>query len=163
MLTIRLIAVACSLMFLVSCSAHVPQQSQVVSLTKPSVQDPGNPEERTLIRTARSLVGAPYRYGGTSPGGFDCSGLAFYVYQRAGIRIPRTSTEQYRRAEKVPFSNLRAGDLLFFRLDPPKISHVGIYDRNGRFIHAPSSGQAVGYATLDNPYWQEHLVAAGRF
>jgi cell wall-associated NlpC family hydrolase len=109
------------------------------------------------------MLGTPYRYGGAGPNGFDCSGLVSYAYRSAGIRVPRSSGEQFRQAEKVPLSKLQPGDLLFFRLNPPKISHVAIYDRNGRFIHAPSSGKRVSYASLDNPYWRKHLVGAGRF
>jgi cell wall-associated NlpC family hydrolase len=116
-----------------------------------------------VLNTAREMLGTPYRYGGTTPNGFDCSGLVKYSYQRAGIQVPRSSSEQYRFAAKVPVKQLQSGDLLFFRLQPPKVSHVGIYDRNGRFIHAPSSGKSVSYASLDNPYWRRHLIAAGRF
>lgn len=117
----------------------------------------------TVIATARSVLGAPYRYGGASTKGFDCSGLVSYAYRSVGIAVPRSSSEQFRQSIRVPLQNLQPGDLLFFRLNPPKISHVAIYDRDGRFIHAPSSGKQVSYASLDNPYWRKHLVAAGRF
>ena len=117
----------------------------------------------SVINSARKMLGVPYRYGGASPSGFDCSGLVSYAYRSAGISIPRSSAAQYLRAEKIPLSDLQPGDLLFFRLSPPKISHVAIYDRGGRFIHAPSSGKRVSYASLDNPYWYKHLVGAGRF
>ena len=117
----------------------------------------------TVVATARSVLGAPYRYGGASPDGFDCSGLVSYAYRSVGIAVPRSSSEQFRQSNRVPLQNLQPGDLLFFRLNPPKVSHVAIYDRDGRFIHAPSSGKRVSYASLDNPYWRKHLVAAGRF
>ncbi len=116
-----------------------------------------------VIDTARNMLGSPYRYGGINPRGFDCSGLVSYAYRQAGIQVPRTSAEQYRYAQKVALDKLQPGDLLFFRLSPPKVSHVGIYDRNGRFIHAPASGQSVSYAHLDTPYWRKHLIGAGRF
>jgi cell wall-associated NlpC family hydrolase len=121
------------------------------------------PATVSVLGTARQMLGAPYRYGGSSPSGFDCSGLVSYAYRSVGIRVPRTSSEQFRQAQRVPLQNLQPGDLLFFRLSPPKISHVAIYDRDGRFIHAPSSGKRVSYASLDNPYWRQHLVGAGRF
>ncbi len=117
----------------------------------------------TVIAAARSVLGVPYRYGGANANGFDCSGLVKYAYHSTGITIPRSSTEQFRQATKVALHKLKSGDVLFFRLNPPKISHVAIYDREGRFIHAPSSGKQVSYASLDNPYWRKHLVAAGRF
>jgi len=116
-----------------------------------------------VIATARSVLGAPYRYGGASTNGFDCSGLVSYAYRSVGIAVPRSSNEQFRQSIRVSLQNLQPGDLLFFRLNPPKVSHVAIYDRDGRFIHAPSSGKRVSYASLDNPYWRKHLVAAGRF
>lgn len=121
------------------------------------------PASMTVIGTARKMLGAPYRYGGASPAGFDCSGLVRYAYRSVGIRVPRTSSEQFRQAERVTLQGLQPGDLLFFRLSPPKISHVAIYDHDGRFIHAPSPGKRVSYASLDNPYWRKHLVGAGRF
>lgn len=112
---------------------------------------------------ARDLVGAPYRYGGATPDGFDCSGLVYYSYGQVGIRVPRTSTDQYRRARPVRMAELRAGDLLFFNVSPRKVSHVGIYVGQGRFIHAPSSGKRVSTTALASPYWRERLVGAGRF
>jgi len=121
------------------------------------------PAQVSVIDSARKMLGVPYRYGGATPSGFDCSGLVSYAYRSVGIPVPRTSRDQYRQAAKVSLQQLRPGDLLFFRLSPPKISHVAIYDRDGRFIHAPSSGKQVSYASLDNPYWRKHLVAAGRF
>lgn len=116
-----------------------------------------------IILTARSALGTPYNYGGTSLNGFDCSGLTSYAYNSAGISIPRRSIDQFQHAIKVPLHSLQTGDLLFFRLNPPKVSHVAIYDSNGRFIHAPSAGKRVSYGSLDNPYWRRHLYAAGRF
>lgn len=116
-----------------------------------------------VIATARTMLGAPYRYGGADPTGFDCSGLVSYVYRSLGIQVPRTSQEQFRQSSPVATDRLQAGDLLFFRLNPPKVSHVAIYEGEGRFIHAPSSGKRVSYASLDNPYWRQHLVGAGRF
>ena len=121
------------------------------------------PVRAAVVGTARQMLGTPYRYGGSSPNGFDCSGLVSYVYRRAGVRVPRTSSEQFRQSARVPLQQLQPGDLLFFRLSPPKVSHVAIYDGSGRFIHAPSSGKRVSYASLDNPYWRQHLVGAGRF
>jgi murein DD-endopeptidase len=116
-----------------------------------------------VVETAREQVGVPYRYGGESPRGFDCSGLVHYAYARAGIEVPRTTRELLRQARRVPLSKLRPGDVLFFRVAPPKISHVGLYIGDGRFVHAPSSGKDVSYASLNDDYWSRHVVAAGRF
>ena len=115
-----------------------------------------------VVQTARQQIGVPYRYGGSTPKGFDCSGLVHYAYQRAGIKVPRTTGGLMRMAHRVPLSQLRPGDVLFFRIAPPKISHVGLYIGGSRFVHAPSSGKKVSYASLKNEYWKHHLVSAGR-
>ena len=108
------------------------------------------------------MVGAHYRLGGADPAkGFDCSGLAFYAYNQAGYRIPRTSEDQFRAARKIALAEADAGDLVFFQ-DQAKLSHVGIYLGNGLFVHAPATGERVTVARLDSPYYQEHLVAVGR-
>lgn len=115
------------------------------------------------VRVAYGQLGTPYRYGGASPRGFDCSGLVQYAYGAAGVSVPRTTGQQLRHARPVPLSALRPGDLVFFRLTGGrKTSHVGIYAGDGRFIHAPSSGKRVSYARLDNPYWRSRIVGAGR-
>jgi cell wall-associated NlpC family hydrolase len=111
---------------------------------------------------ARKMVGAPYRYGGADPRGFDCSGLVYYSYLQAGMRIPRTTSEQYRQSKDVEPSQLQPGDLLFFTISRNKPSHVGIYAGQGRFIHAPSSGKSVSYASLSDNYWKERLRGTRR-
>jgi murein DD-endopeptidase len=111
---------------------------------------------------ADDMVGTPYRYGGADPRGFDCSGLVYYVYRQAGAEAPRTTSDQYRQSRRVRLSRLLPGDLLFFRMSRRKPSHVGIYVGHGRFVHAPSSGKAVDYASLDDDYWREHLIGTGR-
>ncbi|SHJ39449.1 Cell wall-associated hydrolase, NlpC family [Malonomonas rubra DSM 5091] len=165
--------IRCSLFFVVllllsACAGHQTVQQfdrpSVVSTTASAPElNTAPPKPLTVIATARRMLGTPYRYGGADPRGFDCSGLVSYAYRSVGIRVPRTSSEQFRQAEPVKAKNLKSGDLLFFRLSPPKVSHVAIYDGDGRFIHAPSSGKRVSYASLENPYWRQHLVGAGRF
>ena len=111
---------------------------------------------------ASSMKGAPYRYGGSSPRGFDCSGLVQYSYARAGARVPRTTREQWRQSRAVSLKRLRPGDLLFFNLEGKRNSHVGLYVGRGRFVHAPSSGKTVSLATLEQRYWRRHLAGARR-
>jgi cell wall-associated NlpC family hydrolase len=111
---------------------------------------------------ARQQIGVPYRYGGTSPSaGFDCSGLVHYSYAQAGLSVPRTSQEQFKAARKIALSDARPGDVVFFT-DQQKLSHVGIYLGEHRFVHAPATGRTVSVARIDTPYYQEHLVAVGR-
>jgi cell wall-associated NlpC family hydrolase len=108
------------------------------------------------------MVGVEYRYGGDHPSeGFDCSGLVYYAYTSNGHAVPRTSQAQFEAARKIPLAEAAEGDLLFFR-DQAKLSHVGIYLGDGRFVHAPSSGDTVRVANIDAPYYQRHFVAAGR-
>jgi len=127
-------------------------------------QTPDKPKIGTHrgLAIARDMVGTPYRYGGATPLGFDCSGLVYYAYRKAGTHISRTTAEQYRQTKRVQVSRLQPGDLLFFAISQNKSSHVGIYAGNDRFIHAPSSGKLVSYASLGNPYWRKRLISAGR-
>ena len=114
-----------------------------------------------VVTVATNQLGVPYRYGGNKPSGFDCSGLVEYSYAKAGLVVPRTSFEQYRVAEPIDISDAKPGDLLFFRYDR-KISHVGIYLGEDRFIHAPSTGKLVSVASLRDPHYQAHFVRAGK-
>jgi cell wall-associated NlpC family hydrolase len=111
--------------------------------------------------TAEQLIGAPYRYGGMTPAGFDCSGLVYYSFLQAGLRLPRTSQLLLQAAIPVPLNTARRGDLLFFDIEG-KAAHVAIYLGNRRFVHAPASGRSVEIATLDNPYYLQHFHQAGR-
>lgn len=116
---------------------------------------------RHAAAVALDQVGRPYRYGGDSPRGFDCSGLVYYSYLRAGYRIPRSVRGQRRAVYPVGHHPLHAGDLLFFSFRG-EVAHVGIYVGDGRFVHAPSSGERVRLSTLANPYWRRRFIGAGR-
>lgn len=108
------------------------------------------------------MVGTRYRYGGADPReGFDCSGLVYYTYTSNGQAVPRTSQDQFNAASKISLAEAAEGDLVFFQ-DQEKLSHVGIYLGDGRFVHAPSSGGVVSVANIDAPYYQRHLVGVGR-
>ena len=116
----------------------------------------------SIAELALSMVGVQYRYGGADPReGFDCSGLVYYTYTSKGLSVPRTSQAQFSAARTISLAQAAEGDLLFFR-DQKKLSHVGIYLGDGRFVHAPSSGDAVRVASIDAPYYQRHLIAVGR-
>jgi cell wall-associated NlpC family hydrolase len=124
--------------------------------------EPELSEGEKLVGIAATMLGKPYRYGGDSPKGFDCSGLVVYSFDRLGMKVPRTAADQRRAAEKVKKSNLEPGDLVFFRSSKGRVDHVGIYAGDGRFIHAPNAGKPVSYASLDDPYYVKHFVSAGR-
>ena len=111
---------------------------------------------------ALKMVGRPYRFGGSTPTGFDCSGLVQYSYRQAGVKLPRSTEAQLVTGTRVRLSSVRRGDLLFFDEEGRKKSHVGIYLGGGRFVHAPSSGKHVRTDSLDAPYWKKHFSEARR-
>lgn len=110
---------------------------------------------------ALDQVGVRYRYGGNGPQGFDCSGLVHYAYRQAGVSVPRTTGDLWAAAADVDRNDLRAGDILFFRIEG-KMSHVGMYLGERRFVHAPQSGRRVSVASLDAPFYRKALLRAGR-
>jgi cell wall-associated NlpC family hydrolase len=113
-------------------------------------------------RQALEMRGKPYRPGGTSPRGFDCSGLVQYSYAHADMRLPRTTEGQWASSRAVPRKEIRPGDLLFFNQEGKRNSHVAIYVGNNRFVHAPSSGKYVSTASLTDRYWSQHFAGARR-
>ena len=121
-----------------------------------------NEEQRQeIIATAQQYLGKVYIWGGTSPRGFDCSGLTYFVYRMNGIELPRISSSQYRAAlgRKVKKAHLNEGDLVFFETYRPGPSHVGIYIGNNRFIHA-SPKHGVTISSLDDPYFKNRYIGA---
>ena len=112
---------------------------------------------------ALQMVGAPYRYGGNTPRGFDCSGLIHYSYARAGVTVPRTTSQQREYSRLVARKDIQIGDLLFFNQSGKRWSHVGLYIGDNRFVHAPSTGKIVHVASLTNRYWRRHFAGARRF
>lgn len=115
-----------------------------------------------IVASAMAEVGKPYRYGGNGPDAYDCSGLVRFAHGAQGIVVPRTTEGQFRAARAVPVDRIAAGDLLFFRFDGPKVSHVAIYAGEGRFVHAPQSSRPVEVRSLDEPWYRSQLVGAGR-
>ena len=115
----------------------------------------------TLINGAKKLIGVPYKWGGTTPSGFDCSGFIYYVYKQAGYDISRTSAQGY--ADRSFYvDSPQVGDLVFFKNTYKQgISHVGIYVGNNQFINASSSG--VEITSLNNSYWSKHFDSFKRF
>lgn len=110
---------------------------------------------------AEQQLGVPYRYGGKSPSGFDCSGLVHFAYAEAGISVPRTTGGLWSAARPISSSDAQPGDILFFRFDG-KPSHVGIYLGDGYFVHAPSTGRTVSKAHLSSSFYSARLIRAGR-
>ncbi|MEF8824564.1 MAG: NlpC/P60 family protein [Desulfohalobiaceae bacterium] len=115
---------------------------------------------RELVSTAKSFLGTPYEWGGTSErDGFDCSGLTMAVYRHNGLNLPRVADRQYRSGRPVSRSGLRKGDLVFFDTKRRgKPSHVGLYIGHGRFIHAASSGSVVTTGRLSKSYFRARFL-----
>ncbi|MCI0510620.1 MULTISPECIES: NlpC/P60 family protein [Chromohalobacter] len=116
---------------------------------------------KALLSEHRRWVGTPYRLGGTTQRGIDCSALMQHVYSEAfQVSLPRTTEQQMQEGRRVPRSELAAGDLVFFR-SPGPYNHVGVYVGDGYFLHA-STSQGVKLSRLDNVYWNRHYWQSRR-
>lgn len=116
-----------------------------------------------IVQAGLDKIGTPYSWGGDDPvDGFDCSGLALFVFREtAGIDLPRTSRAQRQSGNNVNRRQLRPGDLVFFATNRRGVtSHVGIYIGQNQFVHAPSRGAKVRVDKLDNGYWSKRYVGA---
>ena len=117
-----------------------------------------------IVRMARTQMGKPYASGGHDPAtGFDCSGLVWWCYQQFDSQMPRRASEQYKVGDAVERRDMKPGDLVFFDTGvKPKPGHIGIYVGNGRFLHAPATGEQVREDELQNNYWRRSFVGARR-
>lgn len=121
----------------------------------------GSASGQAIVNEAKKYLGVRYVYGGTSPSGFDCSGLVQYVCRKVGISVNRSSRSQYSNGVAVSKSNLQPGDLVFFS-NGGSISHVGIYAGGGQVIHSPRPGKSVCYVSLDSMCGYSNYVGARR-
>lgn len=141
------------------------QPARVEAPTRWGSVPPADPARaNAVLMRAISLVGTPYRYGGSTPeGGFDCSGLVNYVYRdMLDLRLPRSSRELAAwQGPRIDPGRLTTADLVFFG-SGGSVSHVGIYVGEGRFVHAPTTGGTVRLDRLDGPYWRDHYSGAKR-
>jgi cell wall-associated NlpC family hydrolase len=124
----------------------------------PAVQSSG----AALARTAHTLLGTPYRDAGTTPAGFDCSGLVLYVCARHGITMPRDVRRQAASGRPVTREHVAAGDLVFFTTTAAGPTHVGIALDRDRFVHAPRTGTVVRVESLRSAYWLKRYLYARR-
>jgi cell wall-associated NlpC family hydrolase len=148
------------LLALGACSSQPPKAqdgSSMVHTSAPANVSPGT----RAAGIAAAQIGVPYRYGGSSPTGFDCSGLVYFSYRQIGKSVPRTTSGLWQNSAPVDGSQLRAGDILFFRIEG-KVSHVGMYLDDGQFVHAPASGRHVSIESLHSDFYRQAFIRGGR-
>lgn len=116
-----------------------------------------------IVEYAKTFIGTPYVYGGTSPSGFDCSGFVYYIYKNFGVTLNRVANDQSKNGYIVEKSDLQPGDIvLFSRTLDGYITHVGIYVGDGKFIHSPQTGKTVEIVSMSNGYYNYGYVGARR-
>jgi peptidoglycan DL-endopeptidase CwlO len=133
----------------VGVSAIAPQATTVVAPP---------PTHGGVVGVALSQLGTPYVWGGSAPGGFDCSGLVMWAYAQVGVALPHSSYAQYGYGVPVSRDQLAPGDLVFF----DGLGHVGIYIGGGQFVHAPHTGDVVKISSLDESWYSAAFVGARR-
>ena len=154
-----------SLCLVLCCSLPVqaqsaPPEGAAVPMAAQARLAPGS--LHPAVELAKTLLGIPYRWAGANPSqGFDCSGLVYYVYNQLQVRVPRMQRELFHQAKKIQKNQLQPGDLLFFDTFA-RLSHVGIYIGEGRFIHAPRRGLSVSIESMDSSYYRKRFVGARR-
>lgn len=138
----------------------------MAAVTRVAIAAPPLPPEAMaseLVVRSLALVDTPYRYGGRTPAGFDCSGFVGYVFaESTGVTLPRRTEEIWHVGDRVARSELAVGDLVFFNTLGRRFSHVGIYIGDGVFVHAPARGGRVRAERLTDAYWEARYNGARR-
>jgi cell wall-associated NlpC family hydrolase len=178
--TLTLLAILSSTLILTACTPpqrqiqHPPSTQVAPKHSAPPLQypyrshhlnaSPARHVRQSIVNLAYQTLGTRYQYGGSSPKeGFDCSGLMTYLHKNgAGVKIPRTAAQQRQRSRTLRYSEIQAGDLLFFKTSS-KSNHVGLYIGNRQFIHAPNRRSKVKITPMDNAYWHSKFVKFGTF
>ena len=142
-----------------------------VSLDYLNVMTGENPSNRNdsvsskgeaVAELAKKFLGTPYRYGGSSPAGFDCSGFVYYIYKNMGVTLNRVAADQMTNGTWVPKNALQPGDIVGFANRSGYINHVGIYVGNGMMIHSPQTGEFVRYESIVTGNYANRLTCGRR-
>jgi len=153
----------CILIQLTGCSSTPKNNASSIPY---SIGESLTPSEarNLVVQEAVTQIGKPYKLSGNSPReGFDCSGLVFHSFLKAGKLLPRRAEDQYLSSRKI--HDVKPGDLVFFTTDSRgrHIDHVGIYIGKQQFIHAPGKGKGVAAANITESYWQQRYKGAGNY
>ena len=157
--------------FVSACGKKGPVEEELVAFNvKPEIEQGMTSDgllskqglAKGVLLAAYSQVGTPYRYGGTTPKGFDCSGFTRWVYSQNGIQMPRSSKEQFKVGRPVGKEEIKPGDLLMYKRGKRGGTHVGIYVGDGKYIHSPSRGKTVMEDNAFNPKSSLKFLGARR-
>ena len=147
-----------SVAYAVATSTNEAQTSKTNTTTKSATGSRSKKVKRKLskgekaVKTAKQNLGKPYSYGASGPNSFDCSGFTMYVYGKQGVKLTHNAQAQYSEGEHVSKGELKKGDLVFFGSSTGNIYHVGMYVGNGKYIHAPRTGENVKIVSLSDSY-----------
>jgi len=151
---IRRLFISCACAVLLISSVATSALAEPASTVTPGLQ---------VANLAQQYVGSPYRWGGTSPSGFDCTGFVLFVYSQFGIRLPHNEAGQLASGPSVSPDDLQPGDVLVFaNTYRAGLSHTGIYIGDGQFVHAADERHGVMVSALWDSYWGPRLVGAAR-
>ena len=142
--------------------ARAPKAADAAPAGAPEASKAEESIKDRLLRVAQRMLAVPYRFGGTTLWGIDCSGFVQKTFAFLNLDLPRTAREQYKEGVTVAKSDLSPGDLVFFRTYAKYASHVGIYLGDNRFVHASSRDRKVTIDSLDEPYYTKHYLGAKR-
>ena len=129
---------------------------------KPALPSADRTGNELIVERSYAKLGIPYRYGGNTLKSFDCSGLTKYVYNEAGIQIPRTAKQQQNASRTISYRKILPGDLVFYKTGRTT-DHVGIYIGNNQMIHASTGSKKVKITNITQNYWRQRFVKFGRF
>ena len=165
---LSILCLACGLLLSATSHADTIKPDDLLP-NNPFFKEPESNEQADefvadLLVNAVSLIGIPYRYGGTSPAtGMDCSGFLNYVFKQSlKVSLPRTAAEIAKVGSAISRADLKPGDLVLFNTTGRANSHIGLYMGNDQFIHAPRTGRNIGIDSLNNSYWKKHYTGARR-